>query len=181
MVTFNELRITNGKLIIDVSVPSDESYYDNVYLDSIVIDNQDTYVSDGPSSEAIYTYNIPEEENRKHLKLELNFLPLRDMLFVYVRTKGTYAPDTPCGLDNITTMGTVVDMYPFYQQAMNYVNQLAATCTSSQEFADYILKMKALELGVQTGNYPKAIEYFNKFFKGKTAPIPKGGCGCGNV
>ena len=192
MVHFNELRITSDgqHLIIDVSVLS-ESYYKNVYIDSIVIDNQDTYVGSGPSSNPVYSYYVPngvsqltkKTYSQKHVRLVLtpNDLPLNSLLFVYVRAKGTPAPDTPCGLDNITTLGTVTNMYPFYQQAMNYIGELASNCSIPQNFTDYILKLKGLELAIRTGNYPDAIKYFNKFFKNKSdVVIRKGGCGCGN-
>ena len=176
MVHFNELAITpDGKyLIIDVSVLS-ETYYKDIYIDSVVIDNQNTYLSSGPSSEPVYS---------KHLRLVLDRFDLQDlnnMFFVYVRTKGTPAPETPCGLDNMTTMGTVVNMYPFYQQAMNYIGELADKCGVSPNFTDFILKQKGLEVAIKTGNYPDAIKYYNKFFLGKGNQIVvKGGCSCGH-
>lgn len=193
MIHFNELKITpdGAHLIIDVSVKN-EDYYKNVYLDSIVIDNQDTYVGTGPSSNPVYQYSVPDVMSKltqeyissKHVRLDLTptDLPLDGLLFVYVRTKGTPAPDTPCGFDNMTTLGTVTNMYPFYQQAMNYIGELASNCSIPQNFTDYILKLKGLELAVRTGNYPDAIKYFNKFFKNKSdVVIRKGGCGCGNT
>lgn len=192
MIHFNELKITpdGAHLIIDISVKN-ETYYKNVYLDSIVIDNQDTYVGTGPSSNPVYQYTIPDVVSgltarhsfRKHFRLDLASidLPLDGLLFVYIRTKGTPAPDTPCGEDNVTTLGTVVNVYPFYQQAMNYIGELASNCSIPQNFTDYILKLKGLELAIRTGNYPDAIKYFNKFFKNKSdVVIRKGGCGCGN-
>ena len=187
MVHFNELRVTSDgeHLIIDVSVLN-ESYYKDVYIDSVIVDTQDTYVGSGPSSTPVYTYTIPETTmlNQKHLRLTLDLLDigsLNNLFFVYVRTKGAPTADTPCGMDNITTMGTVANMYPFYQQAMNYIGELADSCTVPQDFIDYILRLKALELAVRTGNYPDAIKYFNKFFNGKSkVTIRKGGCGCGN-
>lgn len=193
MIHFNELRITSDgrHLIIDVSVLS-ESYYKNVYIDSIVIDNQDTYVGSGPSSNPVYQYSVPDVMSKlteeyvssKHVRLDLTptDLPLNGLLFVYVRTKGTPAADTPCGLDNMTTLGTITNMYPFYQQAMNYIGELANNCSVSQNFTDYILKMKGLELAVRTGNYTDAIKFYNKFFNGKeNIVIRKGGCSCGNT
>ena len=33
-----------------------------------------------------------------------------------------------------------------------------------KEYTDFILKLKALEMSVKTGNYTKAIEYFNSLF-----------------
>lgn len=192
MVHFNELRISaDGQhLIIDVSILS-EAYYKNVYIDSIIIDNQDTYISSGPSSNPIYSYSVPdsiskltkETYGQKHIRLDLSPLDLgslEGLLFVYVRTKGTPSSDTPCGMDNVTTLGTVSNMYPFYQQAMNYIGEIASNCSMPQNFIDYILKLKGLELAVRTGNYPDAIKYYNKFFNGKVTIKPGGGCGCGN-
>ena len=182
MVKFNELRISNdGKsLTIDVQVLSD-SYYDNVYLDSIIIDNQDTYVGTGPSSTPKYSYNI--QDNLKRISIIVDYRDLgslEGLFFVYVRVKGTPSPDTPCGKDNITTMGTVTNMYPFYQQAMSYIKELAGNCTIPRGFTDYILRLRALELAIRTGNYPSAIDYYNRFFKGsRSSSIKKGGCGCG--
>lgn len=64
MIRFNELRITpdNQQLIIDVSI-EDLAIYSNVFLDSIIIDNQDTFVENGPSSNPVYTHTIEGEVN----------------------------------------------------------------------------------------------------------------------
>lgn len=61
MIKFNELRITpdNKYLIIDVNV-EDSSYYEDVIIDSIVIDTQNTYVNNGPSSTPIFTYRVED-------------------------------------------------------------------------------------------------------------------------
>ena len=58
MISFNELRITqdNRFLIIDVSVDS-QSYFENVLLDSVIIDTQDTFVLNGPSNNPLFVYN----------------------------------------------------------------------------------------------------------------------------
>jgi hypothetical protein len=72
MLHFNELRITQDDkyLIIDASVDN-QDFYDDIILDSVVIDTQDTYVPNGPSSNPVYklkvadaydlTYSLPEE------------------------------------------------------------------------------------------------------------------------
>lgn len=194
MVHFNELRITpDGQhLIIDASILS-ETYYQDVYIDSVIIDNQDTYVGSGPSSKPVYSYSVPDivskfinkASGQKHIRLDLDPMDvgsLNGLFFVYIRTKGTPTAETPCGMDNITTMGTVTNMYPFYQQAMGYIGEVADNCSTPQNFVDYILKLKALELAVKTGNYPDAIKYYNRFFNGKDkVVVKKGGCGCGNT
>ena len=199
MIQFNELRITpdSKHLIIDASIDN-SSYYDNVILDSIVIDTQDTYVANGPSSKPIYTYKIdsydytystPEEcscnpvlsdddkaycltyggEQSKHVRLIISAkdlgISLNDnILFVYAIATGTPAPDTPCGLDNAIIMQTVVDLYPFYQNTLCFLKELNNSCEVPKGFTDMILRLKALELCIRTGNYSQAIKYWKKFF-----------------
>ena len=57
MIIFNNIKITqdNKYLIIDAEIENN-SYYKDMYIDSIIIDNQDTYVQNGPSNSPIYTY-----------------------------------------------------------------------------------------------------------------------------
>ena len=61
MLHFEELRITpdNKYLIIDVSVDKDK-YFNNIAIDSIIIDTQDTYSISGPSSNPVYTFNVEQ-------------------------------------------------------------------------------------------------------------------------
>lgn len=207
MIQFNELRITpdSKHLIIDASIDN-SSYYDNVIIDSIVIDTQDTYIANGPSSKSIYTYivdnytySIPEDcscnpvvsnddkaycltQGGKNIRLTLSAkdlgISLNDnMLFVYAIAKGTPAPDTPCGMDNSVVMSTVVNLYPVYQNTMCYLRELDSDCQVPKGFIDMILKLKAVELCIRTGNYTKAISYWKKFFLGKTQ-VPTYNCGC---
>lgn len=81
MIKFNELRITpnNENLIIDVSI-EDASYFQNVVLDSIVIDTQDTYTQNGPSSKAVFKYVVAEEDYDSIYSLPENYscAPVQD-------------------------------------------------------------------------------------------------------
>lgn len=65
MIHFNELRYdTNtNHLIIDVAVDT-QNYFDNVLIDSIIIDNQNTFVPNGPSSKPLYQYKVEETNNK---------------------------------------------------------------------------------------------------------------------
>lgn len=210
MIQFNELRITpDGKhLIIDASI-NNSNYYDNVVLDSIIIDTQDTYVPNGPSTNPIYehkvdgydyVYSIPEDcncspvlvdedksycftygnEEGRHVRLILSTkdIPLNNMLFVYAVAKGTPAPDTPCGFDNAVVMQTVVDLYPFYQNTLCFLKELNNSCEVPKGFTDMILRLKALELCIRTGNYPQAIKYWKKFFSNNNRVITTSNCRC---
>ena len=172
MIEFKELRVTpDGKtLIIDAAV-KDLSYYDNVYIKSVTVDTQDTYSESGPSTNPLFHYEVASvsEENKKRIRLELNSSVLGDitgnMFFVYITVKGTPAADTPCGLDNVTTLGVTADLYPFYKSSINYMKELENECEPSKNFIDSLLRFKAFELSIRTGHYTQAIKYWNKFFK----------------
>lgn len=195
MLEFNELRITpdGKKLIVDVSV-KDLSYYNDVYIDAIIIDTQDTYVVNGPSSNSIFKYeagqdayvlknfNLLDYEERecftglgeadpKRLRLVLDSTTLGasindNLFFVYAIAKGTPAADTPCGMDNATIMGVTANLYPFYRSMVNYMKEVENACSIPKTFIDSLLRFKALDLSIRTGHYTQAINYWNKFFKG---------------
>ena len=57
MIKFNELRVTDKYLIIDASV-STLPYYDNIYIDSVIVDTQDTYMANGPSGHPVFSYPV---------------------------------------------------------------------------------------------------------------------------
>ena len=202
MLRFNQLEIVHKPegsfLIIDVEVEDDYKYNNitgkGVYIESIAIDNQDTfYSSGGNSSTPIYQYpneltgleeGYEETPTRLQLKLSRTEVPLGDLLYVYVKAKieGIELEDIPCCLQQDVIMGTVVDTYPYYQQAMEYIKEVADTCNPSQNFVDYILKLKGLEVAIKTGNYTEANKFFIKFFKNRgNINVAKGGCGCGNT
>lgn len=298
MVEFKELKITpDGKnLIINASI-KDLEYYKDVYIDSVIIDTQDTYLPSGPSSNPIYTkkfisklnykqsflgddfkspvlplkkgdkiinsvftvslrdstlpidytiksinlcntkisnsviptvstiknFEITENNpvvtiigldssnreikntdpntnwNNTQLSVEINYetnnfkdiniiIPDIDitiknafennLLFVYIKTVGTPAPNTPCGMDNITTLGVVSNLYPLYQHTFGYIKELSNTCSIPKNFINYILQYKAFELAVKTGHYTEAIRYWKKFFMGIKDSVITSNCGC---
>lgn len=235
MVTFNELRITpdGNTLIIDVAI-KDLRYYDNVGLDTILIDTQDTFTAEGPSSKAVkfpvinsigaesfeiefgdtydfkgtlkegflYTFKVPDHTGEyyisgelypaakletgvhkyekgklvaittpiKSYRIEINkndsSLTFKDnLLFVYVKTNGTPASDTPCGMDEETTLGVTLYHYPIYNAMMNSIKELEKNCEVPKNFINSILRFKAFELAIDTEHYNQAIIYYNKFIK----------------
>lgn len=200
MVKFNELRITaeDKYLVIDASVDS-ASYFENITIQSIVIDTKDTFKVNGPSGSPVYVYEVPDTEyqkvytegdmynqvqesntkdycyvlvasSKKHIRLILNSenlnAPIKDnMFFVYVITSGEVSSDTPKELIKNPIVGVVVNLYPIYKEAMCYTKQIKDKCNISRSFVDYILKVKALDVSIKTGNFIEAIKYWNKLFK----------------
>lgn len=201
MIIFDQLNIApSGKHLIIEARVDNLDFFDGVEIDSIVIDSQDTYVPNGPSSNPILThkivqdeydntYSIPEdnecspileesdgsycltksEQKTRYVKLlisqeELGVSLNNTMLFVYVIAKGYPSPDTPCGYDNCKVMGVVVNLYPYYQSMMSGIKEIDSTCNIPKYFINNILRLKAIELSVRTGNYIQAIKYWKKFF-----------------
>lgn len=177
MVEFKELRVTpdGSKLIVEVAV-IDLPYYENVFIDAIVIDNQDTYVPDGPSENPLYFKRIEDNLNiitkeitgEKWARLEIESKDIGtitgNLFFVYVIAKGVPTEDTPCGMDNIMTTGVVANLYPFYRSTIYDMKGIENDCIIPKRFIDKILRFKALTLSIRTGHYTQAIKYWNKFF-----------------
>lgn len=202
MVIFNECRIDDeGKrLIIEASVEN-LSYYKNVYIDSIVIDTDKTYSPNGPSDNPVFSkafkkddLEIEEYDNGttqktgvKKVRLCLNSKDLKvdsldnNIFFVYILTTGIPLPDTPCGMDNCSTMGIALNLRPIYNMAMKYIKELDSTCTIPKGFIDMILRLKAFDLSLRTGNYSIAFKQWDKLFKNKISVSPNTGCGCNGI
>lgn len=175
MLQFNELRIgPDGKhLIIDVQVQN-LSYYDDIYIDTIIIDTQKTYSVTGPSNKALFTIDCG---STKHYRNFIDIDGVADnMFFVYVLSNGTPADNTPCGMSESSILGVTYNKYPVYQQSIKMLNSMGG-CEPSSDLIDYILQQKTFDLSLKTGNYTKAIEYWNIFFD-NTEKITNNGCGC---
>lgn len=185
MLYFKELRISpNGKSLIINAAVEDSDYFLNVYIDSIIIDTQDTYVSSGPSNSPIYAYTIPSNESKKEIKLELDMKTLgvdfdKTMFFVYIKSRGDASPAIPCGLVRDLIMGTTVNLRPIYTKALGYMKEMSKNCEVPRGFIDVILRAKALDLSIRTGNYVQAIKYWNRFFVHSVFNTTGSGCSCG--
>lgn len=184
MISLQELRITNtGKRLIIGANVRQEVYYKDVYIDKVIIDTEETYSESGPSSKPIFTKQI--EGNNKSINLQLDKSDLNGkdltshLFFVYIIARGTPTSDTPCGMDNINTLGVTMYMGNYYNTFMSYINEMNGNnCTIPQGLIDLILRYEALNTSIDSDHYIKGIEYFNKWFS-KTSPItvpPK--CGC---
>lgn len=203
MVIFNECRIDKeGKhLIIDASIDS-LSYYENVYLESLTIDTDKTFIENGPSSNPIYTKDLSFSNsdiqepatiepkvsiNPKNIRLKLTYRELgldtldNNLLFVYIGVGGIPDPDTPCGMDNKYSVAVAVNMRPIYNKTMSYIKEFKETCTASKGFIDMILRFKAFELSLKTGNFTTAIKQWDKLLKNKGIVVLNRGCDCNGI
>lgn len=190
MIQFNTLKITqDGKnLIINASVKN-LSYYTNVLIGSIVIDNQDTYSTSGPSSNPIYRHSFADNDvtGLKNISITISAKGLLanngdlndDILYVYLIAVGTPSADTPCGMDNVNTLGVALNLRPIYNSGINYIKQVESACEIPKDFIDFILRYKALDLALKTENYIQANKYWNRFFKNNNViSLNTNSCGC---
>lgn len=185
MIQFNELRIIEGKLIIDASVKNLECFQ-HVIIDKINIDNQDTFSLNGPSDN---TFTVPNEkidfsDDRKSLHVELtqsdfpdNFKMDIDLFFVYMLSGGYPEPNTPCGMDKAWSAGAVANLQRIYNKGISYIKELSNSCEIPTGFADFILKYKAFVLSIRACDFQQAIKFWRKFFSKDNKMITKG-CGC---
>ena len=117
-------------------------------------------------------YSVIPESNQKEVHLVLNNNSFNEkfkysdmshnMFFVYIECEGTPAVDTPCMLDEMTTLGVTFDYGAVFNPAMNITRELADTCKIPQNFLDFILNYDALKIALETEHYVPAIEYWNR-------------------
>ena len=206
MIRFNELKIEDNYIIIDVQI-EEEKYFKDMYIDSIVIDTQDTFIANGPSSKAIYTkiFNtdvhpvyknkqcapIKKEENiytqgiDKHNRVriyidgkDLNVDIHKTMFFVYVIAGGTPAADTPCRWDENKALHTLVDTQVLYNNMIQYVKELSKDCSTPDNFINAILQFNAIDLALKTNQYPLAIDLWKRFYSDIESNVVLPNCGC---
>ncbi len=206
MVQFIECRIDpeRMRLIIEAAVDSLD-YFNSITIDSCLIDTEETYVDNGPSSKAIpvelpeyvkseesecscgCSDNEPAEvaEGLRHFRVELNAAALGGLnmddhiFFVYVVCAGEPSSATPCNMTNSTEMAVALNMKPIYNRAMAFIGELADSCERPKGFIDMYLQFKALKLSFKTGHFTEAIKLWEKWFKRKDNTVqPTSNCGC---
>ena len=189
MVIFDRLQISdNGsRLNIDVHV-NQADYFNNIYIDKVVIQTQDQ-VSEmdplTPGDEYIYQFEADGDIKTLHLSLNastdfesvLNTLSDK-LLFVYVICKGVPDPCTPCRLDEMTTLGVTFDEALLYQKIMQYTRQLADSCEIPKDFIDLILLWNGFKAAVETEHYIVAIDFWKKLFAADSVFTVTKPCGC---
>ena len=169
MIKFTELRVQKERLIIVAEVREIEDYYDNVYIDKIIIDSQDTFNSSGPSANPIYSVTVSGNQKKFSLSLSAASFDSIDidhtMFFVYAKAKGTPSPSTPCGYDDEYSLGVTFSLCPIYNSTMGYIKQIETSCDIPKKFIDMFLQFKAIQYSIDSGHFTQAIKYYNRFYK----------------
>jgi hypothetical protein len=214
MVVFNECRIdSEGKyLIVEASVENLD-YFKNVFIESIAIDTQDTFVDGRPSDRVVYSQTFDNSQYKrvysdtekapifndesvevycdeldtvKRIRLRIPAKSIQggnlndNIFFIYVGAGGVPDGMTPCGMDTQYTMGVAINLRPIYNMAMGYIRELESSCETPRGFIDMVLRMKAFELALKTGNYPTALKWWNKL-RSKSVASSRKNCGCNGI
>lgn len=181
MIKFTDLRVQKERLTIVAEVREIENYYDNVYIDKIIVDTQDTFTTSGPSANPIYSVTVNGNEKKVSISLsstELGGIDINHtMFFVYGVAKGTPAPETPCGYDDVNSVGVTFSMCPIYNKTMGYIKEVENSCEIPKDFINMIIQLKAIQYSVDSGHFTQAVKYYNKFYKNLSVNTSHT-CGC---
>lgn len=181
MIQIDELKITpSGDCFKLNCYVEGLDYYEDIYLKSIIIDTQDTFLTSGPSENYIYKKDFKAEDKIKKAELSLTKEELctdldNNIFFVYITVQGTPAPDTPCGYDNKITLASVVNLYPIFHNTVCLLKQMNRDCEIPKDLIQLILQVKALELSIKSGQHSLAIKHWN-ILKGNGSKTNN--CGC---
>ena len=201
MILIDQLRISDdGKYMYINAHVNGADYFTNIFIDKITIMTADK-VSEThpeiPTEDYIYTETF--DGNQKSINLVLTALDFtrvwetdpsaiafkqsdmsKTLFFVYIKCKGVPSNDTPCGLDNMTTVGVTFDEKVLYQKAMSYTKDMLSDCNVPLGFTDFILLWNAFKAAVNTRHFISAIKFFNLLFNtiGSYTGITNRGCGC---
>lgn len=186
MIIFDQLRISDdGKRLYINAHVNKADYFNDIYIDSIVIQTADKVSETDPGlPTSDYVYIKKAEENAKELNLVLEASDLsrswesdpkaiafgrgdmsKTLFFVYIKCKGTPGSCTPCRLDEETTLGVVFDENVLHQRVMDYTKELVADCNVPTAFVDFILLWNAFKSAIETEHYIPAIKFFNMMFE----------------
>lgn len=208
MVTFNELRISEDRkcLIVDCEIENIDVYA-NMYIQSIYLEYYQNATAAGmPSEKAYLMYENTSEDatvKGKRLRLSSEALPLTgfnissfdDGLFYVIVNCGGDLPASvtylPCGYDETTRIGVIIDWKSFYNKGMQFVAGLygggcssGQFCESPESFEDFLILWNALKLAISTCNWDLVNELWRRFLRaplGSTkvsSIIRSSGCGC---
>ena len=186
MIIFDQLRISDdGKRMYINAHVNKADYFNDIYIDSIVIQTADKVSETDPGlPTSDYVYIKKAEENVKELNLVLEASDLsrswesdpkaiafnrgdmsKTLFFIYIKCKGTPGSCTPCRLDEETTLGVVFDENVLHQKVMDYTKELVEDCSVPSAFIDFILLWNAFKSAIETEHYIPAIKFFNMMFE----------------
>ena len=169
MIKYNELRIEGDYLYLDVQV-EDKPYFEDVMIEGARIDTPLTYGTK-------HSYHDIDESEQTRLTSEV-YLPAakNDLLFITPNIVGDPTPEAPCS-ESGNKIGVVYNKKNLLQKGLGYLKELGDSCTIPKGFIDFILRVKALDMAIETCNYIEAIKYWELLNKTQISTTTNN-CGC---
>lgn len=173
-VNIQAVVIDTQKTFVDNNGPSNKYIYKKEFTNesSVYSDGCNVYSED---SKIITDYNT---NGKKYIRMYIPFgdseginaNPNEDMFFVYILSS---SPSSPSNEDNNRDiiMGVAVNFGMIYNKSMHFIKELNKGCEIPKNFIDIILRLRALELSLATGNYQTAIKQWECILASIRHPI----------
>lgn len=180
MIQFNEARMTpdTKHIIVDVSIVN-MSYYENVYVDAVILKYIDKDGNEQPVPDGEFSRDngrIGENVKRFRVYADIDSISYNLFIIHAYCTDGA-SPDTPCGMTATESTKAIYNTCPIYQNLMAGLRNLGDDCSPPQALMNQFFRYKAFQLAIETGDYDAAAKYWNQFFSRKSKKTSKG-CGC---
>lgn len=169
MIKYNELNVEDNFLHVKMQVEN-KPYYSDITIVGVRIDIPSTY----GTADAYHTIT---QENSKVLEAEVYISKsINSLLIITPIISGIPSEDTPCGKDTVNKTA-VYDSSIILKQSMPFLKELGDSCVTPRGFIDFILRKKALDLSIDTGNYTDAIKYWG-LLTNNNLTTKTNNCGC---
>lgn len=212
-VVINECSINKDGTMMTLRASVDNrEEFNNLYIEAVKIDTGKTFVDNGPSDKAktieidgpvyakVYTEDNSEVSDLNEspilldnpgpkdiiLYIKPSQLDLadfnKDIFFIYIYTNNTAEVDGETSSTGAMTV--VANLRKIYDKSMAYIKELERTCKIPTGFIDRILRLKAFELSLKTGNYVEAIDQWGKLVERRETVNPdsqNANCNCMNT
>lgn len=194
MIVFNELRIDENKhLIVDASVLDIEQQEDtsDIVITDIIIgfgsntdvvnywDSENNIPSEGHASAFTRYDRDPTTNGLKGFRLNFSIEEnANQLIYVKVAIDNEDSSNLPnCSIPT-SIEGYVYDKCLLMNSVFNYLKESNKDCGEVTNLANYIAKIKGLELAIEGGNFELANKYWNKFFMNNSTGVSSSNCGC---
>lgn len=207
-VVINECSINQcgTMMTLRASIDNREEFED-LYIEAVKIDTGKTFIDNGPSDKAktikidgpiyahVYTGDktavsdseespiLLDDPGPKNIILYIKPEQLglsdfnKDIFFVYIYANSSAQIEGKESRPD--TMTIVANLRKIYDKSMAYIKELERTCKIPTGFIDRILRLKAFELSIKTGNFVEGINQWNKLIEDKIpndSSINQGNC-----
>ena len=166
MFKYNKVSIEDNKLIVDFEI-EDKPYYSGIIIKGLRIDTSATYGTKTPYYTSPYSGIL-------HFEIPLS--NTKELYFIIPQAQITLPPDIPCGADEVN-IAVAYNKKTLMQKGWGYLKELSNSCGIPKGFIDFILRIKALDMSIETCNYTEAIKYWEMLNKMPTRTSTNN-CGC---